>query len=266
MNEPVPPTKVLRAFGVESALPLAGGQGTSWRAGDLVLKPGSGPVYEWLANQLSSLPSDGVRISAPVATRDGNWVCDGWSATRWVKGSHPDFAQPSTWPSVIEAGRAFHRMVRTWPRPDCLLTRPDPWAIADRAAWGDAVSHLPPQFSEIARSLQDASHSLGPSQVVHGDLTGNVLFAPGAPPAIIDISPYWRPPEYAEGIVIADALCWHGAPASVLADVGVSVTAVARALLFRLVTTNELLAAGLPTVDTRSAAETYRRAAALIGL
>jgi hypothetical protein len=93
-----------------------------------------------------------------------------------------------------------------------------------------------------------------------------VLFAPGAPPAIIDISPYWRPPEYAEGVVIADALCWHGAPASVLADVGVSVSAVARALLFRLVTTNGLLAAGLTAVETRSEAEMYRRAAALLGL
>ena len=65
MNRPVPPTKVLRSFGVESALPPAGGQGTSWRAGDLVLKPASGPVHEWLTNQLSSLPSEGVRISAP---------------------------------------------------------------------------------------------------------------------------------------------------------------------------------------------------------
>jgi hypothetical protein len=107
---------------------------------------------------------------------------------------------------------------------------------------------------------------LGPSQIVHCDLTGNVLFAPGAPPAVIDISPYWRPPEYAEGVVIADALCWHGASASVLQEVRVSVTAVARALLFRLVTTNELLLAGLATVDPDAEAERYRRAASLIGL
>ena len=114
--------------------------------------------------------------------------------------------------------------------------------------------------------LQDASHPLGPSQIVHGDLTGNVLVAPGAPPAVIDISPYWRPPEYAEGVVIADALCWHGASASVLGEVGVSVTAVARALLFRLGATDELLLAGLATVDPQVEAERYGRAAALIGL
>jgi hypothetical protein len=46
---------------------------------------------------------------------------------------------------------------------------------------------------------------------VHGDLTNNVLLRAGQPPGIIDFSPYWRPPEYAEGIIVADALSWHGA-------------------------------------------------------
>ena len=32
-----------------------------------------------------------------------------------------------------------------------------------------------------------------------------VLAVAGQPPGIIDFSPYWRPPDYAEGIVIADA-------------------------------------------------------------
>lgn len=266
MNRPVPSAEVLRAFGVERPLPLTGGQGTSWRAGDLVLKPGGGPVYEWLADELSNLQPDGVRISAPVPTRDGHWVCDGWSATRWLEGSHPDFRRPPTWSDIIDVGRSFHRVVRNLPRPDCLTARTDPWATADRAAWADQASNLRQEFAQVAHLLQDASQPLGPSQVVHGDLTGNVLFAPGAPPAVIDISPYWRPPEYAYGVVIADALCWHGAPASVLEEVGVSVSAVARALLFRLVTTNELLMAGLTTLDPDAEADRYRRAAALIGL
>ena len=266
MDRPGPPAKVLRAFGVDSPLPLAGGQGTSWRAGGLVLKPEGDPAYEWLADELSSLKPDGVRISAPVPTVDGDWLCDGWSATQWVEGSHPDFRQPSTWRDIIDAGRAFHRMVRNLAQPDCLTTRTGPWAAADRVAWGDRASNLRQEFSEVARLLRDASHPLGPSQIVHCDLTGNVLLAPGALPAVIDISPYWRPPEYAEGVVLADALCWHGASASVLEEVGVSVTAVARALLFRLVTTNELLLAGLTTVDPDAEAERYGRAAALIGL
>lgn len=71
---------------------------------------------------------------------------------------------------------------------------------------------------------------------MHADLRGNILFSPTLPPAVIDISPFWRPPEYAEGIV-ADALCWHDAQAALLDQAGVSVAAVARALLLRMATT-----------------------------
>ena len=73
---------------------------------------------------------------------------------------------------------------------------------------------------------------------MHGDLAGNVLLVPGGPPSIIDISPYWRPRSYAEGIVVADALCWHGAAPETLRDLGVPVEAVARGLLLRLLTSS----------------------------
>jgi uncharacterized protein (TIGR02569 family) len=46
-------------------------------------------------------------------------------------------------------------------------------------------------------------------QVVHGDLPGNVLFADGQPPAIIDWPAYWRPTSWASAV--ADALCWYEA-------------------------------------------------------
>ena len=54
---------------------------------------------------------------------------------------------------------------------------------------------------------------------MHGDLTGNVLFAPDLPPAIIDFSRYWRPPAYASSVVVADALVWEGADESLLSAV-----------------------------------------------
>jgi hypothetical protein len=160
------PAKVLRAFGVDSPLPLSGGQGTSWLAGGLVLKPEGDPTYEWLAHELSNLQADGIRISAPVPTVEGEWVCDGWSAKQWVEGSHPDFRQTSTWSDIIHAGRAFHRMVRHLPRQDSLATRTGPWATADRVAWGDQPAVLPPEFADVARLLQHASRPLGPSQLV----------------------------------------------------------------------------------------------------
>lgn len=55
-----------------------------------------------------------------------------------------------------------------------------------------------------------------PSQVVHGDLSGNVLFADGAPPAVIDLTPYWRPAAFAAAVVVVDALVWGGGDPSLL--------------------------------------------------
>src|SRR5258708_24837722 len=78
-----------------------------------------------------------------------------------------------------------------------------------------------------------------PSQLIHGDLSGNVLFHDQLPPAIIDFSPYWRPAAYASAIVVADALVWEGADARILDavshidDFG---QYLIRALIFRAVT------------------------------
>ncbi|MEV6598562.1 hypothetical protein AB0M36_17045 [Actinoplanes sp. NPDC051346] len=105
---------------------------------------------------------------------------------------------------------------------------------------------------------------MGRPQLVHADLTKNVLLAPGLPPAIIDISPHWRPPAYAEGIVVADVLCWHDAPSTVWETVDVS-AAVARAMLFRMATTNERVRSGGEGVDLQDEARRYGLAAAAIG-
>jgi len=97
---------------------------------------------------------------------------------------------------------------------------------------------------------------------VHGDLTNNVLLTAGQPPGIIDFSPYWRPPEYAEGIIIADALSWHEAPATLLEDVDVPAAAVARGLLFRMLTASRIH----PERSPRLADEAHRYGSALHAL
>ncbi|MBG0564486.1 phosphotransferase [Actinoplanes aureus] len=258
MSSQRPSPAVLRAFGAQGQpAPLAGGRGTSWAAGDLVFKPDDGPAPAWLA----SVVPDGFRLAAPVTTRDGDLVHDGWTATRWVAGSSPDYSQVDTWRAILAAGRAFHRAVADLPRPDDLDTRHDRWALADRVAWGERTTRFHPAFAGLAARLRAALRPLGPAQIVHGDLSGNVLFAPGLPPAVIDVSTYWRPPAYAEGVVIADALCWHDAPASLWRRLEVPATAVARALLFRMATTNELVDA-----DFDDEARRYDRAATALGL
>ena len=258
---------MLRAFGAEDPPRLlAGGQGTSWLSGDLVLKPAGDPVHEWLAEALDDVSAVGFRLAMPVRTLHGGWSCQGWSAARWVEGSEPDRTTQSRWLRIIEAGRAFHRAVAHLHRPACLDARVDRWAVADRVAWGEQQLRFRPELAGLSRRLHAALEPLGAPQIVHADLTENVLFSPGLPPAVIDISPYWRPPEYAEGVVMADALCWHDAPASLLDQAGVSVPAVARALLFRMATTSLAVTVEEARVDVADEARRYDRAAATIGL
>ena len=75
--------------------------------------------------------------------------------------------------------------------------------------------------------------------MIHGDLTGNVLFADPLPPAVIDFVVYWRPAAYARAVVVADALAWEGATPD---DLAAATSGegfgqfLARALLARIVT------------------------------
>jgi prepilin-type processing-associated H-X9-DG protein len=123
-------------------------------------------------------------------------------------------------------------------RPAFLDGRTDRWAIGDRVAWDEpaagrpgAVKHLP--------ALAAACRPVGaPSQLIHGDLTGNVLFADGLPPLVLDLSPYWRPAPFAAAVVVADALVFEGAGADLagrLTGEPDGAQYLLRALIFRVV-------------------------------
>jgi uncharacterized protein (TIGR02569 family) len=77
------------------------------------------------------------------------------------------------------------------------------------------------------------------AQLIHGDLGGNVLFAEGEPPAVIDFSPYWRPAGLALAVAAVDALLWSGAAPAILDELAAQPELdqlLARALVYRLVT------------------------------
>jgi uncharacterized protein (TIGR02569 family) len=234
----VPPPAVLAAFGV-TAVPrrLPGGQGGTWRAGDVVLKPAEGDVSVWRAEVLAALPgSPGFRVARPLRTRDGGWICAGWEAM-WAVAGEP---APRRLADVIDIGTAFHQAVAQVPRPSCLDHRDDPWAYGDRLAWNEPVPGGATAASALLEPLTAARLPVDrPAQIVHGDLIGNVLFANGLPPAVIDWSPYWRPPAWAYAVAVIDALCWHDATPEVveqwahLPDWG---QMLIRALIFRIAT------------------------------
>ncbi len=81
----------------------------------------------------------------------------------------------------------------------------------DRIAWGELPAGDLGLVPEVADLLAARTPVRAASQLVHGDLTGNVLFADGLPPAVIDFSPYWRPKALASAVVAVDAVVWLGA-------------------------------------------------------
>lgn len=236
-----PDLSVLGAFGIADTVPtpLAGGQGTTWLAGGVVLKPISGlEEAEWVASVLHELPESGYRVSRPIRSNAGAWTTSGWSAWSWVSGSH-DLTRG--WKDVLAAGRSFHLALGDLTRPAFLDQRNDPWSLGDRAAWGTPTPTVTHQefrpIVEVLAALRTPCEQRG--QIVHGDLAGNVLFDDPRPPAIIDFVPYWRPAAFADAIVVADAILWHGAgPGLVDCLGGEARSMLARAAIYRLVTSD----------------------------
>jgi uncharacterized protein (TIGR02569 family) len=231
-----PPPSVLSAFDLDGApARLPGGRGRAWRVGDAVLKPLDQEVeeVEWQAALLESIEPGGFRVARPLRASSGALLVDGWVASTFLEGRH----EPR-WAEVIAAGEVFHAAVARIPRPTFLDRRSSPWVEGDRVAWEEAPP--PAREDPLLARLLAARRPLGsPSQLIHGDLTENVLFAPHLPPAVIDLAPYWRPPAFASAVVVADALVWHGAGASILgsiAHVKHFGQFLVRALIYRLVT------------------------------
>jgi uncharacterized protein (TIGR02569 family) len=234
-----PPPHVLAAFGVSGEPEqLAGGTGTSWRCGGAVLKPiewsASVEELEWQAEVLSAVCEDGFRVPRPLRAEDGSVLVDGWYASTYVEGEHRE----RRWPEVIAAGECFHAALAGAPRPSFLERRTDHWAIGDRVAWGELPAGRFAHVKHIPRLVEALRPAEAPSQVVHGDLTGNVLFADGRPPAVIDFAPYWRPTAFATAVVVGDALAWEGADESLLEAVDHIASFpqfLLRALIYRIV-------------------------------
>jgi uncharacterized protein (TIGR02569 family) len=210
-----PPLAVVEAFGARGQpRPIHGGQGTSWRFGDIVLKrlDLTGAELEWQAGVFASISCDGFRVSQPRRAHDGSLAVAGWCAWEAVEGRH----EPRRWPEITLAGEAFHSALSAIPRPDFLDARTDAWAIGDRVAWGELPAEQFSRVRHLPRLVSAVRPILASSQLIHGDLTGNVLFAERLPPAVIDFSPYWRPTSFASAVVVADALLWEGADESIL--------------------------------------------------
>ena len=250
------PTGLPAAFALTgSPSRLPGGQGTCWRVGDAVLKPGQDPAEaSWLAEVFADLAGPGFRVPRPVRAVDGSWVVAGWTAWAWLDGEPDPLAR---WPELVAVSRAFHAALAGRGRPRWVGRGTSPWAVADRVAWGEATTGLVPELADLVDGLLAAMRPVRlPSQLVHGDIAGNVLFAAGQSPAVIDFSPYWRPPGYALAVAAVDLLAWSGAPPGILDELAGEPEIdqlLLRALVFRVVV--ESLARDQAGEPDRAAAE-----------
>ena len=236
-----PGPEVLASFGASAdPVSLPGGEGTAWRAGDVVLKPAGDPrVARWTAGlyrdldplgPLTGRRDQGFRVPRPLRTAAGDWVAGdpvtgGWAAWEWLPGEPASWAGVSPfWPRLIAASRAFHAALAGRPAPSWLGRDGSPWTAGDQVAWGErdpgsVLATAPGSLGGQLRSLLAALRPVRlPSQLIHGDLGGNVLFADGEPPAVIDFSPYWRPAGLALAVAAVDALTWSGADPAILDD------------------------------------------------
>src|SRR5437764_1894361 len=215
-----PGPEVLASFGASAdPVPLPGGEGTAWRAGEIVLKPAGDPrVARWTAglyrdldpldplDPLAARREPGFRVPRPLRTvagdgAAGDWVArdpaaGAWVAWQWLPGEPASWAGVSPfWPSLIAASRAFHAALAGRPAPPWLGRDGSQWTIGDQVAWGErdpgsVLAAAPGPLAGQLRSLLAALQPVHlPAQLIHGDLGGNVLFAPGEPPAVIDFPP-----------------------------------------------------------------------------
>lgn len=198
--------RIAQAFGEEGpAVPLAEG-GRAWRAGEIVLKPAA-PEADAVADIVSRLsPVPDVRWPRPVPALSGAWRIDGHVAWEYLEGALSPFPLAES----LAASDAFHRALGAQACPAEILGRGDPWARADRVAWQEAPLDYAPDFAALmAPLLRELRPVKAPSQLIHADLTGNFVQAPGLPPGIIDITLYWRPVAFAKAVILAD-LAWFG--------------------------------------------------------
>jgi hypothetical protein len=283
MEQPLaPPQSVLDAFNIHhSPQPLSGGRGLCFFAGDVVLRPVDETTEaEWLGDlllKLSNLSSPEYRVSRPLLPGTASlspphrFITNGWTASSFLSGKD---GPKNKWSQLFNASRAFHRDLKELVQepPAFIGSRTHRWAQADRITWEEqrledtlevnysVLERISGYLARLERFKKPLSKDNLACQLIHADLTGNVLFDvenQALSPAIIDLSLHWRPVEFAEAIVVADGITWFGEGPELIRLFGTDsfrLQILVRALYWRILTfaiQSDLpwLEAHLPSMD-----------------
>ncbi|KAH9217502.1 phosphotransferase family protein [Leptodontidium sp. 2 PMI_412] len=259
-----PPPDVVQAFGLQGTpQPISGGRGLCYIVGQTVFKPSDDDLLaQWvaeLASKLSSRSPTAYRLAIPLSIVDEPeiYLFKGWTASSFVEGK-PGIN--GHFEDIFKTSRAFHADLRELlegkPRPALVGKHSNRWNEADRVVWGEKsledvenvneeiLLHFQPLLDKLAKKMKPLVGDRTPHQLIHGDLTGNILFEESGvvPPAIIDLTFYWRPLEYANAIIAADGLAWNGQGADLVrlyladAQAELRIQLLLRALYWRALT------------------------------
>ena len=186
---------------------LAGGQGNTWRVGDVVLKQVDVILAAYTAVVIQSLPQVGYRLASSLEPRDSVWTVEGWAGYSFVPGT---FYPGKFVEERFVASRLFHRDLHFLPNARFLNEQSDPWTVAQQIAFGNREWEASPEIARLLDSLRPFEGAMPTDwQIVHADLAGNFLFEPGLDPAIIDLTLKWSPAGFGEAVMAVDIALWE---------------------------------------------------------
>lgn len=208
--------KILKEFGIEGVgIDLLGGQSTSKRYGDIVIKPINDVAYSNFISQVfGDLQAMGYRISRPIQSRNGQYVVEGYVANTYEPGEQ-DLSRVE---DLLDISEKLHNDLKKMPM-DGMPEFDNPWAKAQQVLWkGQEIpSNWHKSSRELVIKLLDELEVLElSSQLIHSDLSGNVLFHETLEPLVIDFSPTFAPCEYANALAVCDNIAWGDSPMSSL--------------------------------------------------
>ncbi|NIM95792.1 MAG: hypothetical protein GTO18_18995 [Anaerolineales bacterium] len=194
---------------------LSGGEWQSVRVGQCVFKPIENVHrYSWSCDLLLRMDCKGFRISEPYRAVDGSFVYHGWAASAFEPGEHIH----GRWQEKLNITRMFHSELNNLeihPMPPST----DLWSVAHEIAWEFIpLPHtLDPKMTSMIIDIFSRYQPLSRSQeIIHSDICGNILFHEGVEPCVIDFSPAFGSIEYAESILVVDAIAWENAALDIL--------------------------------------------------
>jgi len=227
---------IIKAFNITGAVTkLAGGQGTSIKVGEYVLKPVDDADYtNWCMTVLDDIIPRGYRIAKPIRSMYGNYVYKNYVCTKFEIGVEQD----GMIDEKLKISKAFHNDLRTRSFLD-MPYADDPWSNAHRIVWREM--RLPEQIHSLSKGivapllmrLDNRNRKNG--QIIHSDLGGNILFDKSLEPLIIDFSPTIGTRDYADAIMVCDQIAWAGISLNFLDRIPDKQN-ILRAVLFRLIT------------------------------